>query len=597
MANLTLLRRRFLLLSIGSGGLLAGCLVWAQANPPLTSKWSPGAVPGGGGIAVAADPIVTGEPFTAENNSRMVMLRKGEKVSYESHSIIARDSLGRVATRTPASPHVQFPDGEAAGFIPAGGTIQDPAARVQLRWADGDLPSGKVVLKNRMLPSLPPSGRHRLNACEREKGQTRHLRNGETRQVEDLGERTIQGILTEGCRVTTFIPAGTSHNDQPITTTDESWVSPELRITLLQVIHNSSGQEGTEKSNGIVPQDSIAELDNIVLGEPDPSLFEPPPDYEVRDMDAERERQEQAEFTVQPGQPDAEMLAGAWETDDPFAGKPAQMGIMLKLVANRRVPFQQGKVTGDGPQKFLSFDIRLYERAAGEDQGGWFSTSNAGGASWDGNRLRIEFHGAGTDTPFIHGDIALDLSFNQQKGFWTGNYTRGNTSKPVQLTRPGAASKATSNSFLGAWSETSTMDALHPALHQPTCVHIAQGSDGILVSWGVTRLGPIVDRREEAGTALFQEIDGGALGVEIDGDTLTLQEGIHSGAVSGHGPQRFIGKLSPDGTQIVGTWAPHAPESSGVPSTRQDQSQSAAGPVTTFARMTGQGCWSQRPNL
>lgn len=190
----TVLRRHFLPLYVAFAQLWAASMVWAQANPPLTSKWSPGAIPGGRGIGVAADPVVTGRPFTAENNSRMMMLRHGEKVTYESHSIIARDSSGRIATRTPASPRVSFPDGKSASFIPAGGSIRDPAARVQMSWTDGASPLlDKVVMKNRMPPNLPPSRPNALNACERENGQTRNLPNGGTQRIEDLGERTIQG--------------------------------------------------------------------------------------------------------------------------------------------------------------------------------------------------------------------------------------------------------------------------------------------------------------------------------------------------------------------------------------------------------------------
>jgi len=582
MATRTSLRGLVVLTGVGLAGILAGLVLWAQTLPPLSSKWAPGAVPGGGGIDVAAVPIVTGEPFTADNDSRLVMLLNGEKVIHESHSIIARDSSGRVATRTVESPHVAFPNGKSAGFIAAGGTITDPTAGVHLSWSEPMAAIlGKVVMKNRLFPNGPRTRPHPLDACAREGGRTRNLPNGETRQVEELGERTIQNILTRGCRVTIFIPAGTSHNDQPQTLTDESWSSPELRITLLHVFHSPDGQDRTEQ------------LDNIVLGEPDPTLFEPPPGYTIRDMDAEREQQEREQFTVQPGQPDAEMLAGAWEADDPFAAPPAQMGICLKLLANRRVPFSHGKVTGDGPQKFMSFDIRVYQRAAGEDHQGWFSTTHPrGGASWDGQRLRIEFHGVGTSN-FIAGDLALDLTFDEQKGVWTGGYTRGSVAKPVRLTRPGAASKSKANPFLGGWSESGRFGPSPPAPSTPNCVYIAQGSDGALVSWRNSNFGPIMDPREGDANAMFQENDGDALGVQINGDTLTLQEGIDWAGIAGKPPEKFTGKLSPDGTQIVGTWAPHAPESWGGPPAPPDQNRSPAGPVTTFTRMTGQSCWSQ----
>ena len=49
-----------------------------------------------------------------------------------------------------------------------------------------------------------------------------------------------------------------------------AWVSPELWITLLQVLHAPNGEDRTEQ------------LDNITLREPDPSPFAPPPSCRVR---------------------------------------------------------------------------------------------------------------------------------------------------------------------------------------------------------------------------------------------------------------------------------------------------------------------------
>ena len=565
MAIPTALQRLILLTGVGLAGVLAGPVVWAQPTPPLSSQWAPGAVPAGGGIRVSAYPIVTGEPFIAENNSRSVQIRNGERTIYESRSIIARDSSGRVPTRTAESPHVLFPDGGGVAFVPASSSISDPAAGVRLYWMERGPPQlDVVVLKNRILPNTPQSRSQPLNACERESGHTRNYPNGETQQIADLGERTIHNILTRGCRVTTFIPAGAIHNNQPLTITDDSWSSPQLRINLIHVHHDPSGADMTEQ------------LENIATGEPDPSLFQPPPGYKVQDMDAEREEQERSQVTVEPGGPDTEMLAGAWETDDPFASKPSQMGILLEILANRRVPFHQGKVVGDGPEKIASLDVRVYQRVAREDKGGWFSTTKHGGASWDGHQLRIEFNGRGAGT-FIQGELALDLTFNEQKRFWMGSYTRDSVTRPVLLARPGASRKAVSNPFLGGWSENGRIGGLR-------CVYIAQGLDGTLLAWRDTRMGPTINPNEGMTTATFQENNGDALGVQIIGNTVTLQEGIYWGGIAGQPPRKFTGKLSPDESQIMGSWEVPGP-----------QSQPTTAEVTTFTRMAGQSCWSQGP--
>ena len=563
------LRRFYLLVGVGLAGLLAAGVIGAQTMPPLTSQWSGGAIPSTGGITVSIFPIVTGQPFTAENNSRSVRERNGRRIVYESHSIVARDSAGRIATRTAESPHVFLPDGGGSVFVPAGGSVGDPIAMATMRWNEGGPPQlDKVVTKNRIPRDTPLLTEPQpLNACERESGRTRNYPNGQTQQIEELGERTIQNILTRGCRVTTVIPAGSMHNGQPLTITDDWWSSLHFRATLLHIHHDPSGT------------DEIEQLDNIVLGEPDLSLFQPPPGYTVRDMDAEKEKQQRSQITVEPGE--AEMLAGPWEANNPFAGESSPIGILLKILASRRVPSHEGKVAGDGPEKIMSLDVRVYQRVAGEDKGGWFSTNHGGNASWDGHRLRIEFNGNDPGA-FIQGKLGLDVAFNQGDLTWTGSYTRDGVTKPILLARPGASLKAASNPFLGGWLENARPGSSR-------CVHIAQGSDGTLVSWRNTRMGPIINSSEGTTTAFFQENDGDALGVRITGHTATLQEGIYWSGIAGQPPRKFTGKLSPDESQIVGSWDPisQAPGS---------QDQPAISEAATFTRMAGQSCWSQGPN-
>ena len=60
--------------------------------------------------------------------------------------------------------------------------------------------------------------------------------------------------------MSTFIPAGAIHNDQPLTVTDDSWTSYEMRFTLLK-LHHDPFKAG----------DETMELVNVVRGEPDPT--------------------------------------------------------------------------------------------------------------------------------------------------------------------------------------------------------------------------------------------------------------------------------------------------------------------------------------
>ncbi len=254
-----------------------------------------------------------------------------------------------------------------------------------------------------------------------------------------------------------------------------------------------------------------------------------------------------AQSTVSISQDDAEMLSGFWETHDPFASKLAQLGILLNVE-----PGEPGRLK-----------VRVYERLAGNEKGGWFNTDNGGGASWDGHRLRIERNGKSTDV--FPDQMAIDLTFNGQKRLWTGTYTRRGTTKAVVLSRPAGLLKPASNPFLGRWHENDTN----------RCVYIVQGSDGKLLAWRTTMSPSAVS---------FHEY-GDALGVEIESNTVTLREGIAEADSTGNMPEKFVGKLSADGSQIVGHWQGSV-----------RRAELGTGEATTFTRPVGPSCWSQSSN-
>ena len=99
--------------------------------------------------------------------------------------------------------------------------------------------------------------------------------------TEKLASQTIEGVLVEGTRNTMIWPVGAQGNDRPITRTDETWMSPELKVVILHQTNDPRSGEQTQK------------LINIDRSEPDPSLFQPPPDYTIVD--------EKADFTIQWG--------------------------------------------------------------------------------------------------------------------------------------------------------------------------------------------------------------------------------------------------------------------------------------------------------
>jgi len=88
---------------------------------------------------------------------------------------------------------------------------------------------------------------------------------------EDLGTQTIEGLLATGQRTTTTIPVDAQGNDRPIIVTREVWVSDELRRPVYTKI--------SDPLNG----DSVTHIVSLDRSEPDPALFQVPPDYVLRE--------------------------------------------------------------------------------------------------------------------------------------------------------------------------------------------------------------------------------------------------------------------------------------------------------------------------
>jgi hypothetical protein len=90
-------------------------------------------------------------------------------------------------------------------------------------------------------------------------------------KVEDLGTQTIEGVSAQGTRRTMTIAAGVVGNEQPINVVNETWYSPELKMTVMS------------KRNDPRVGETEFRLTNIQRGEPDASLFQLPAGVEVNE--------------------------------------------------------------------------------------------------------------------------------------------------------------------------------------------------------------------------------------------------------------------------------------------------------------------------
>jgi hypothetical protein len=305
---------------IAGGCIVAGSLIWsaaalaqAGAGAVIIGVHGAGAQGGAPGAAMewtAAAPvqmdfdILTGPlelsrgavkdaPYSAEAVTEVVQtLADGNRITRSSSTAVYRDAAGRtrreqglaiigpLMATTEQTRHVTITDpekGVAYVLNPEARTARRlpvPAFGAALSAGPGmpplplpPAPSGDVLFFESTFeaPLPPPDG----VVDARRTVLARRLAGPSTGVTESLGTQTIEGVMAEGTRSTTTIPAGQIGNERPIEIVSERWFSPELKVLVLS--RQSDPRFG----------ETIYRLSNIVLGNPEPSLFEVPSDFEV----------------------------------------------------------------------------------------------------------------------------------------------------------------------------------------------------------------------------------------------------------------------------------------------------------------------------
>jgi len=218
----------------------------------------------GGGIGGFGEPIGPGSnptgPYTMTTKTTTVQkLANGVTITTENTQKCAVDSYGRTYNEQ----HFDRPR-----FVPKNLTVFsvfDPVNRTSMNW-NSDVRTVTVfhqpdpVTLQRVPPPQPPI---RINITPIPLPKP---------QIEDLGSQTILGLTAKGTRVTQTIPAGQEGNDQPFTVTTEQWRSTDLGINLITITDDP--RNGT----------TTTEVTDFGRGEPDPSLFQIPEGYTIRDI-------------------------------------------------------------------------------------------------------------------------------------------------------------------------------------------------------------------------------------------------------------------------------------------------------------------------
>lgn len=220
-----------------------------------------------------AMPTIPGEAYSARQVIQHTQtLADGTHITQPARmELLYRDSAGRSRTERPLGPP------ELAGqYVIA--QIRDPIAQVQyaldpvnkvahrvaMRPAESEshtLPDS-VSAPGRAFSSAPPAALARGASS-----------NGSSRspieKEEDMGTQVIEGLVVQGTKFTTTVPAGAEGNDEPLITVREQWLARDSGLTVLSHL--------LDPENG----ETVIKLTEISTTEPDPSLFVPPPDYAV----------------------------------------------------------------------------------------------------------------------------------------------------------------------------------------------------------------------------------------------------------------------------------------------------------------------------
>jgi hypothetical protein len=257
--------------------------------------------------------VVKGAPYSAQAVTESTQaLADGNHIVHKNTAQVYRDSEGRTRREQAVGavgPYAVQGDAPQTLFIndPVSGVsyILDPRSktarkmpRMELRWRTEDRPTQtgsdvapkpnaskerEMVIKEREAqshtfvfnaPAPPPGSPDVLPPGEGMRVEFFGSASKAETKTEKLEVRQIEGVQAEGVRYTTTIPAGDIGNEQAIQIVNERWYSPELQVIVMTRHSDPRFGETTYR------------LTNIQRGEPNPSLFQVPADYTVKEPPA-----------------------------------------------------------------------------------------------------------------------------------------------------------------------------------------------------------------------------------------------------------------------------------------------------------------------
>jgi ferric-dicitrate binding protein FerR (iron transport regulator) len=211
--------------------------------------------------------VVTGAPYTADATSESVqVLADGNRIVRRTTSRVYRDGKGRTRRETLG------PDGQIRAIV-----ISDPAAGKSFAVDPGTntvhatgvatfVSEGGGRVETFTLKESPAGTARHISIQSKDESKSaqgvelkapqpgeqesvqqshvssagamtwvtsEHASKGSAPKKEDLGQKSIEGLIAKGTRTTTEIPAGAIGNDLPIVVTGEEWVSVDLKVLVM----------------------------------------------------------------------------------------------------------------------------------------------------------------------------------------------------------------------------------------------------------------------------------------------------------------------------------------------------------------------------
>lgn len=224
--------------------------------------------------AALAGPVsdIPGAPYSAQAvTQRVQTLADGNRIAQTTTNSVSRDSKGRVR-REESLPGVQTGENHPHLVL-----IDDPVAGLHITLDPNAKTAQKLTMLNakraaeaKAIVLAGTGGPGTLEIVTSDVLKSDGSRTTKT----DLGTQIIEGLPAKGTKITHTIPAGEIGNDLPIVITTETWFSPDLKVMLMSKSTDPRMGETTYK------------LTNLSRSEPDPSSFQIPADYTVKEKSA-----------------------------------------------------------------------------------------------------------------------------------------------------------------------------------------------------------------------------------------------------------------------------------------------------------------------